>query len=341
VTSTTTLAASPAAPVTNETVTLVATVTSSRSAAAPSGAVAFENGGKSIGGCEDVSVTPTGQSVTVVCQTSFAADMARLSAVFTPGAGSMVAGSTSATDGLSVGQDSSSLSLTVRRTVYLGATTTYTATVAPPPGRSGPVQPSGTVEFFDSGKTLASCRGEQLLNGGATCTVSYTTLGTHSITASYMGDANFMGSTSPARAVRVVQAPARVGGIITSTMQWLFHYTPAYTNVLAIVVNGASAGATVLVKCHGRGCPYARYSRSIAGPRRCGAKGKPCPAQRNIDLRAGFQGHPLYPGARITVIVSRPGWIGKDYVFAIRAGRPPQIQISCLAPGRIHPGGGC
>jgi hypothetical protein len=317
-------------------------VTSSVSTEAPSGTITFRDRGEPINGCADVSVAPTDQSVTVVCRTSFAATTAALSAVFTPADGSKVAGSTSATDDVQVAQDTSLISLDTSKTANLGASTTYTATVTPPSSRPGPIEPSGTVEFFDGGQPIASCLRQDLLSGGATCTVTYQALGSHSITARYGGDANFRGSTSPAQAIGVVPVPVKVLGTITSTMQWTFAFTPAYTKVLALVVNGVPKGATVLVKCNGRGCPYAKRATPVVGETRCGKNGKrKCPADPRIDLLGGFQRRRLHPGATITVMISRRGWVGKYYAFAIRARHGPRIRISCVAPGKTRPGVGC
>jgi hypothetical protein len=334
--------ASPTAPVANETVTLIATVTSSASNAPPSGSMTFRNHGTAISGCAAVSVPPTGQSVTVVCRTTFAAGAALLSGAFTPTAGSQVAASASATDSVQVAQDSSLVSLDASTTANLDASTTFTATVTPPPTRPGPIEPSGTIEFFDGGQPIASCVRQRVMDGAATCTVTYRTLGSHSITARYLGDANFRASSSPAQAIRVVPVPVKVLGTITSTMQWTFDYTPAYTNVLALVVNGVPAGATVMVKCAGRGCPYARHATFVVAGNRCGRNGKrKCSTDARIDLRGGFQRRRLRPGATITVVISRRGWIGKYYAFAIRSRRGPSIHISCVAPGRTRPGLGC
>jgi hypothetical protein len=71
----------------------------------------------------------------------------------------------------------------------LGQAVTFTATVKP--ATSG--TPTGTVTFKDGATTL----GTGTLSGGkATFTTSALTLGSHSITASYGGDANFTASTS-------------------------------------------------------------------------------------------------------------------------------------------------
>jgi len=73
-----------------------------------------------------------------------------------------------------------------------GQSVTFTATVtAKSPGAG---TPTGTVTFKDGPSTL----GTGTLNGSgqAMFTISTLAVGSHSITASYGGDANFNGSTS-------------------------------------------------------------------------------------------------------------------------------------------------
>ena len=80
---------------------------------------------------------------------------------------------------------------------------------------------------------------------------------------------------------------------------------------------------------------------AITETHRCGAEGKrTCRFNGTLQL-TGFRGHSLHPGAKITVSITRPEWIGKYYVFKIRAGRGPKVQIGCLAPGAQLPGGAC
>ena len=69
---------------------------------------------------------------------------------------------------------------------------TFTATVTP----QGKGTPSGTVSFFDGASNI----GSSPLNGSGVATFATSTLalGTHSITASYSGDANWAASTSAA-----------------------------------------------------------------------------------------------------------------------------------------------
>jgi len=72
-----------------------------------------------------------------------------------------------------------------------GQAVTFIATVTAQYGGT----PAGSVSFFDGGTNI----GNSNLNGGgeATLTTSTLSVGTHSITATYTGDANFASSTSP------------------------------------------------------------------------------------------------------------------------------------------------
>ncbi|HTP22268.1 MAG TPA: invasin domain 3-containing protein [Solirubrobacteraceae bacterium] len=336
--SSTSLVASSSALVTNQSVTLFGTV--SGGSGSPSGAITFSDSGVPIANCVAEPITPSNPAAT--CQTSFAASTspARLTAEFIPDSTSTAPGSTGSVT-VTVTPDSTSTSLEVSTAVNVGQSTTYTATVAPPASRSGPVEPSGSVEFFDHGTPIRSCLNQTLVNGSATCALTYNAVGTHSITARYGGDSNFAGSTAAAQPVTVVRQPVKVLGQISATMQWAFAYNSTYTKVLTLFVNRVSADATVLVKCHGRGCPFAKHTSRVAKPKRCGKKGKPkCPIGGSINLAVPFQKDPLRPGATIVVMIRRPGWVGKYYRFTIR-GSKPGIQIACLAVGGSRPGVGC
>lgn len=340
---TTALLVSPASAVTNQRVTLIATVTSIvDTSTALWGSVTFEDAGAPIEGCANMAVTSSGQSATLACTTSFAASTASLSAVFSPTGRSILMGSASPGDTLAVGPDSTSTVLDATPRVNLGAATTYTATVAPPSVRPGPVDPTGSVEFLDGSQPIASCASEPLTNGAATCTVTYASTGHHSITARYAGDANFVGSTSPSEALSVVRVSTGVLGTITATMQWAFYYTPSYTKVINLVVNGVPPGATVVVKCSGRGCPFAQHSSVLEKSTRSGRSPRMGFAHRtSFNITPAFASRRLAVGSRVTVEIVRPNWIGNYYRFTMRAGRGPGVHIACLAPGGSVPGAGC
>ncbi len=328
---TTDLLATPTAVVTNQGVTLIATVSAGTSSTALWGGVTFENGGAPIHGCANMAAVPSGHSATVACSTSFASSTAQLSAVFAPTSGSILEGSSSPGTGLTVGRDSSSTSLNAPSAVTMGASITYTATVAPPAARPGPIQPTGSVEFLDGGQPIGSCASRPLAQGAAACTVSYAVAGAHQITSRYSGDANFNGSSSPAQQVSAASPPTSVLGTITATMQWAFYFTPKYTTVRNLVVNGGSPGAKVVVKCQGRGCPFANRATMLTKGKRCVRKAKrSCLTPGTLNLTPAFTGRHLAVGARITISIVRSNWVGKSYRFTVKARHAPRVQIGSL-----------
>ena len=345
----TTLTASPSPAVTNETVTLTATVSSAIGAPYPAGTFTFANGNATIGACGDVPVSPTAQSVTATCSIAFGASTAQLTASFTPSAGSMLIGSVSPIESLSVGPGPSSTSLDVPSAVDVGIRAIYTATVTASPTAVGAIEPDGAVEFLDAGQPIGSCSSQPLMAGAATCAVTYRSVGAHAITARYLGDANFVGSSSATESVRAIPVsaggPGATGGepgMITSTMEWTFYYAPSYTVVRALTVNGTPRSATVLVDCHGRGCPFARRAAGVADDKQCSVEmRRMCSAHGTVVITPVFEKRRLGVGARITVAITQPGLVGKCYAFTIEAGRGPRVQIACLAPGENRPGRAC
>jgi hypothetical protein len=212
--------------------------------------------------------------------------------------------------------------------------------VVPPAARPGPVEPTGSVEFLDGGQPIDSCQHQPLANGGATCTVTYSAPGAHSITAQYLGDADFIGSSSPSELATAVADPpsgqSLLGplGSIATTMRWTFFFTPSYTIVRNLVVNGAPTGSSVVVKCGGPGCPFVRHAAQVTDNTRCGKKTKrACPPPGTFNLTPGFASRHLGVGARVTVMVMLPNWVGRYYAFVVRARNGPRVQIGCLAPG--------
>jgi Bacterial Ig-like domain (group 3) len=303
-------------------VTLIATVTSSATTTPPAGTLSFENGSAPISGCQDEPISASGQSVTVTCQTSFTASVVQLSAVFTPTPGSGVAGSVSVPETMTVEPEPTQTSVTVSsHAVRLHRRATYTAAVRA--GSAGALEPSGVVGFFDQGRPIPACASQPLTWTGAselaTCTVRYRRTGQHRITARYLGDANFAGSTSsPAMLVD------GIAGSLHPILSWTFYYAPRYTTVLGLTVADVPPGAEVRVTCIGRGCPL--RSHSITVPRSARAA-------QTVELTPLFGGHRLKPGTVIALSVVRSGWIGRRYSFEIRPSHPPRLAITCRAPG--------
>lgn len=345
---TTSLLVVPDSSITNQTSTLVATVTSDSAAVPPSGAVAFLDGGAPISGCAHVAVNTPNQSVNVTCATAFSAATSpeQLTAAFTPADASRQSGSQSLPVTLPVGRDSTTTSLDVSNpTLNVGSEATYTATVAA--AHQGPFRPSGSVQFFDHGKPMTSCTKHTLVlvQGfeSVQCTVRYRRAGTHEITALYDGNGAFSGSAAQ-QTVTVRPKPPQVLGTITTRMAWKFRYTPSFTTVLAMVARQARPGTKITVFCRGRHCPFAKRSMKITKATGCGrSKRHSCLSQKDkkVDLKPLFGGHRLPAGSHITIELTHPHWIGKAYLFTIRAGKAPTSKIGCLGLGSTQLGVNC
>ncbi len=83
----------------------------------------------------------------------------------------------------------------------VGASVTFTATVSPVPN-------GGTLSFSDNASPVAGCQAlpVNVVTGTATCTVTYGSVGTHSIVATYSGNFFYTGSTSAALVQQVAYA---------------------------------------------------------------------------------------------------------------------------------------
>ncbi|HEX4189218.1 MAG TPA: PKD domain-containing protein [Solirubrobacteraceae bacterium] len=91
-------------------------------------------------------------------------------------------------------------------------------------------------------------------------------------------------------------------------------------------VQQTPAGAKVVIRCKGRGCPTKTQRRyALAGPR----------GVAPVDFRA-FQSV-LRAGITLEILISKPGAIGKYTRFTVRRHRLPVRVDSCLDPLGINP----
>jgi hypothetical protein len=255
---TTVLASAPDPAVTNQTVTLQSITTSAGEPGDLAGStVAFDNNGTPIPGCGAESVAVTGQLGNRVysasCQTSFTATSSpeQLSAVLTPPAQSNDEPSTGA-DQLTVGQDTTTTAVSASSTTPApGKNVIYTATVTP--GHTGPTEPTGSVKFMDGKDSIGACASEPLTAKGtsavASCTVSYPSTGGHSITAEYLADANFTGSTSPPLSVTVTRTKTSPGTRVVAQ----FNLNPPRFNgkavgVVKVIKQGNAYGIAIVAQ---------------------------------------------------------------------------------------------
>ncbi len=196
--STTTVSSSANPSVPGQSVTYTAAV----SPVPEQGTVAFADNGQPVTACGSQPVD--GSTGNATCTVSY------------PGTGSH---SVTATYSNSIGV-AGSVSVVLTQNVQQGATTTaltsslnpsapgqavtYTATVAPVAPAAG--TPAGAVSFSDGSTPVAGCTAQALTGTTATCTVTYASPGSHPVTATYGGDANFAAS-APSNVVHQVVGP--------------------------------------------------------------------------------------------------------------------------------------
>jgi hypothetical protein len=314
-------------------VTLIATVTSATGAAPPRGSITFAQSGTPVKGCAALPTQPAGASATITCRTRFGSTPTRLSAAFAPASGALVTGSSSTAGGFVVGRDATTIKVKAPATVTLGHGASFTAAVHAAPGTKG-IAPTGTVVFLDAKKAIGGCTATLTSSATAKCSITYRKLGSHSISAEYLGSAAFSAAQSHAHKVKV--SVAKPKGFVSALMAWTFHYAPKSTKVATLQVTGLVPGVSVALGCSGHGCPlHHRVWRMKQG--QCGKHGS-C---KGLNLAKALRGRQLGVGAQLTVRMTHRNWLGKYYRFVVRHGRKPKIVTSCLAVGVSQPGIAC
>jgi len=99
---------------------------------------------------------------------------------------------------------------------------------------------------------------------------------------------------------------------------------------LRLLSVSAPLGATVKVRCRGRGCPFRRQIRAVRARARSAAAAQPVTG--TVKIRR-FRRRLLRVGAIVKVLVTRPDAIGKYTRLRIREGKVPARTDRCLPPG--------
>ena len=206
--STTSVSSSPRPSTFGQSVTFTSTVTRSGGSYSPTGTVTFSDGGATLGTC-----TLSGSVNPLSCTyftSSLSAGVHTITAYY--GGNPASTGGTGASTGtLSGGQTVNTASSTMAvvsslNPANVGDTVTFTATVSP---QIAGTVPTGTVTFFDDATSL----GTGTLNASrqATLATSALAVGSHSITAIYGGDGNFIASLASSPVTQAVNAvPAKL-----------------------------------------------------------------------------------------------------------------------------------
>ena len=232
---TTSLTSSTNPSVTGQTVTFTATVAAvAPGSGTPTGTVAFKDGSTPIT-CTGGTQTLNGSGV-ATCQLPFSSAGAR-SIVATYGGSTNYLTSSSAS--LSQNVNSASTTTTVSSSGLASKTgqqVTYTATVAPAAPGAG--TPTGTVSFNDGASPVAGCGSQALSGNSATCVITYSSIGSHTITAVYSGSTDFTTSTSSSIS-QVVSAAGTTTSLASSANPSVTGQSVTFTATVAASSPGA------------------------------------------------------------------------------------------------------
>jgi hypothetical protein len=103
-----------------------------------------------------------------------------------------------------------------------------------------------------------------------------------------------------------------------------YTFSAGHTRVTRLEARDVPPGASVVVRCTGRGCPPS--SRRYAAPR-----------TGRLTMTRPFAKRALRAGARIVVSITRPDAVGTWTAITMRAGKSPVRVDRCLAPGASRP----
>ena len=165
-----------------------------------------------------------------------------ITAVYSGDATIEVLGSTSAVVTQEVQTTSISAVTSTPNPSDFGQQVTFTATVSP--GTTTTVAPTGTVTFLDNGASI----GTGTLSGNpatATFQTSSLAVGTHPITVSYAGDANFSGSTSTVVDSQVVNGSQTTTTVTATPNPGISGVPVAITATISSMANATLVTGTV------------------------------------------------------------------------------------------------
>ncbi|HET9720569.1 MAG TPA: Ig-like domain-containing protein [Solirubrobacteraceae bacterium] len=206
----------------NGSVTYTATVTGP--GATPTGSVTFKDGGTTISTCGTSGVVALSGGVATCSVTYAATGSHAITAGYGGDANYLAVAGNTLSESIIKRTPTVSLSASANP-VLAGTPVTYAATVS-----GAGALPTGTVTFKDGGTAIGTCGTSgvvTMIGGMATCSVTYSTVGSHSITASYSGDSNYSSLTSSTltelvrtistTAVAASYNPVAVGAQVTYT----------------------------------------------------------------------------------------------------------------------------
>lgn len=215
------LTATPSTATIGTTIALKATLTSS--AGTPTGTVYFMDGFNTLGSTVLVS------GVASYSATALAVGSHSITARYSGDSNFVAANSAAQTVIINLIAPTIALTATpstatVGTAIALGATVTGTG-----------ASPTGTVEFLDGTTTLATIN---LASGAASYSATALAVGTHTITASYSGDANFAALASAAQTVTITAIPPSISAVVSPSSLTIVHGSTGTSTLTVTPANG-------------------------------------------------------------------------------------------------------
>ncbi|MGC9962784.1 MAG: Ig-like domain-containing protein, partial [Acidimicrobiales bacterium] len=167
------------------------TYTATVSPVPDAGTVMFTDGDVPVTGCSAQSIDPsTGVATCTVTYNAIGSHS--IVAAYSGDTNYLASSSSPTSQTVLVAASTSTAVTSSSNPSQVTAQVTYSATVSPVPD-------GGTVAFSDGGGAVSGCTAQGISpsTGVATCTVTYSATGSHSIVAAYSGDTSFPASTSP------------------------------------------------------------------------------------------------------------------------------------------------
>jgi CSLREA domain-containing protein len=110
--------------------------------------------------------------------------------------------------------------------------------------------------------------------------------------------------------------------VVRSPISFTWAFSPSSTTAQVLTVSKVPAKGSVVVICHGGGCPFAKKSFT--------------PHAGKVLLASNFK-RGLKPHATLEIVVRAPNAVAKVALFTIQSGSQPTVVGRCLPPGAQKP----
>ncbi len=309
ISTTTVLSFTPTSPTYGTSVAFTATITpASTGAEQPSGNVDFYNGSTLLGSVAisdnvadfSTSLLPVGSNsitATYVGDTNYATSTSTPATV------------------VAVAQGTTTTAVTFSPTLPVyGQVVTLTATMTP--GASGSASPTGTVDFFNGSTLLGS---GTVANNVAILNTTALPIGTTAVTAQYLGDSNYSGSTSAVDAFAIVLAASTTSISASSVNPAAFQSVTLTADVAVASPGAGTATGTVEFFANGTDLGTAALKNGVASL-------SVVPPVAINSITAQYLGSANLQTSTSTAITVRVGTANEQWlnqVYLVELGRAP------------------